>query len=265
MAEEAKKETLSNNILKSLTCEKIITANIFRTAYKIAKGNHSFNNFEMEIDLQEINGVEMGRTLHSTNACIHIINHIGNKMRKKIITEVIKSKSKISIIIDESTTISQKSTLIVYIQCCVKGSGMNSPINLFLDLVELESVTAKGLFDALRECLHSYGMKDEYLKHYLVSVACDGTAVILGCKSGVFKLITEKLLTVIVWYCANYRLDLSVGNTIREISSINRFKSFLDKLRRVSCFPKKNRRELRLCEELLDIQLLKIGRILNAR
>ncbi|XP_065662771.1 E3 SUMO-protein ligase KIAA1586-like [Hydra vulgaris] len=206
MVEEAKKETLSNNILKSLT---------------LAKGNQSFNNFEMEIDLQEINGVEMGRILHSTNACINIVNHIGNEMRKKINAEVIKSKSKISIIIDESTTISQKSTLIVYIRCCVKGSGMNLPINLFLDLVELESVTAKGLFVALLECLHSYGMKDEYLKNYLVSVACNGAAVMLGCKSCIFKLITEKFPFVIVWHCANHRLQLSVGDTIREISSIN--------------------------------------------
>ncbi|XP_065675613.1 E3 SUMO-protein ligase KIAA1586-like [Hydra vulgaris] len=142
--------------------------NIFRTAYKVAKGNQSFNNFEMEIDLQEINGVEMGRILHSTNACINIVNHIGNEMRKKIIAKVIKSK------------------------------------------MELESVTAKGVFVALLECLHSYGMKDEYLKNYLVSVACDGAAVMLGCKSGVFKLITEKFLFVIVWHCANHRLELSL-------------------------------------------------------
>ncbi|XP_065662819.1 uncharacterized protein LOC136085442 [Hydra vulgaris] len=166
----------------------------------------------------EINGVEMGRILHSTNACINIVNHIGNEMRINIIAEVIKSKSKILIIIDESTTINQKSTLIVYIRCCVKGSGMNSPINLFLDLVELESVTAKGLFVALIECLHSYGMKDEYLENYLFSVACDGAAVMLGCKSGVFKLITNKFPFVIVWHCANHRLELSVGDTIRDIS-----------------------------------------------
>ncbi|XP_065650416.1 E3 SUMO-protein ligase KIAA1586-like [Hydra vulgaris] len=219
----------------------------------------------MEIDLQEINGVELGRIPHSTNACINIVNHIGNEMRKKIIAEVIKSKSKILIIIDESTTICQKSTLIVYIRCCVKGSGMNSPINLFLDLVEPESVTAKGLFVALLEFLHSYGMEDEYLKNYLVSVACDGTAVMLGCKSGVFKLITEKFPFVIVWHCANHRLELSVGDTIRVISSINRFKSFLDKLYVVYHASPKNSRELRSCAELLNIQLLKIGRILNTR
>ncbi|XP_065645604.1 E3 SUMO-protein ligase KIAA1586-like [Hydra vulgaris] len=181
----------------------------------------------------------MGRILHSTNACIIIVNHIGNEMSKKIIAEVIKSKSKISIIINESTTISQKSALIVYIWCCVKGSGMNSPINLFLDLVELESVKATGQLVALLECLHSYGMKDEYLKNYLVSVA--------------------------FWHCANHRLELSVGDTIREILSINRFKSFLDKLYVMYHATPKNRRELRSCAELLNIQLLKIGRILNAR
>ena len=49
---EAEREKLENVVLKSLTREKTVTAKIFRTAYKVKKGNQSFNNFEMEIDLQ---------------------------------------------------------------------------------------------------------------------------------------------------------------------------------------------------------------------
>lgn len=69
---EAEKEKLESVVLKSLTREKTVTAKIFRTAYKVAKANQSFNNFEMDIDLQELNGIDMGRILHSTNACINI-------------------------------------------------------------------------------------------------------------------------------------------------------------------------------------------------
>jgi hypothetical protein len=44
----------------------------------VAKNNQSFCNVETEIDLQELNGIDMGRILHSTNVCINIVNHIGS-------------------------------------------------------------------------------------------------------------------------------------------------------------------------------------------
>ena len=134
----------------------------------------------------------MGRILHSTNACINIVNDTSEEMRKTVVKEIVQSSSKISLIIDESTTISKKTTLIVYVRCCIEGVGMNSPINLFLDLVELEKVTAEGVFDSLLKCLHSHEMTEDYLKKYLVSLACDCAAVMLGCKSGVKRLLSER-------------------------------------------------------------------------
>ena len=64
-------------------------------------------------------------------------------MRKTVVKEIVQSNSKISLIIDESTTISKKTNLIVYVRCCIEGVGMNSLINLFLDLVELEKVNGR--------------------------------------------------------------------------------------------------------------------------
>ena len=242
-----------------------MTAKIFRTAYKVAKENQSFHNFESEIALQELNGIEMGRILHSTNACINVVNHISCEMRKKLAKEIVRSDNKISLIIDESTTLSQKSTLIVYIRVCLADSGMNSPVNVFLDLVELESVTAKGVFDCLLNCLNSYGITEEFLKKNLVCLACDGAAVMLGCKSGVKKLLKEKFPSVLVWHCTNHRLELSVGDTVKQVSGINRFKAFIDKLYVLYHDSPKNSRELQICANLLEAELLKIGRMLSTR
>jgi hypothetical protein len=262
---EAKKKQIENTFLKSLSREKVITANIFRTAYKVAKENQSFNMFESEINLQELNGIEMGHILHSTNACINIVNHICDEMRKNVFKEIVQSKNIISLIIDESTTISQKTTLIVYVRCCVESVGMNSPINLFLDLIELKDVTAKGIFESLLQSLDLYGMTEEYLKKYLVSVACDGAAVMLGSKNGVKKLLTEKFPSIIVWHCTNHRLELSVSDVVKKISGINRFKSFIDKLYVLYHASPKNNRELHLCAESLGVEVLKIGRVLSTR
>ena len=142
---------------------------------------------------------------------------------------------------------------------------MNSPINLFLDLVEPEKVTAEGVFDSLLKCLHSHEMTEEYLKKYLVSLACDGAAVMLGCKSGVKKLLSEHFPSIIVWHCAYHRLELAVGDAVKKTSGINRFKSFIDKLYVIYHALPKNSKELHLCAELLGAELLKIGRILSTR
>lgn len=262
---ERKNEHLEKVCLKHLAQEKDITIKMFRTAYKIAKENQSFNSFCSEIDLQELNGVNMGRILHSTNACINIVNHITQEMRKNLVNEVIRSKTKIALIIDESTTLSQKSTLIVYIRFLLANSAMDSHVNLFLDLVQLESVNAKGIFTSLLNCLHSYGIMDDYLRQHLISVTCDGAAVMLGNKSGVGTLLKEQFPSIILWHCANHRLELSVGDTVKQTSGINRFKAFLDKLYVLYHASPKNSRELQACASSLEAQLLKIGRVLSTR
>lgn len=89
--------------MKQRAHEKQATENIFRTAYKVVKENQSFNNFETEIDLQELNGVDMGRILHSDKACANIALHISKEMKKTFVNEIIKNDTKIGLIIDEST------------------------------------------------------------------------------------------------------------------------------------------------------------------
>ena len=61
-----------------------------------------------------------------------------HEMRKKLVSEIIKSGSKISILIDESTTISNISSLIIFVRTCLPNHYMNFPVNFFLDLVELK-------------------------------------------------------------------------------------------------------------------------------
>ena len=59
--------------------------------------NHLFNNFEDDINLQEFNGLHVGRILYSTNAHINIVNCEGKEMRKWLVKEIIGSESRLSI------------------------------------------------------------------------------------------------------------------------------------------------------------------------
>ena len=88
-------------------------------------------------------------------------------------------------------------------------------------------------------------------------------AVMLGCKSGVKKLLSDRFPSIIVWHCANHRLELAVDDAVKKTLGINRFKSFVDKLYVIYHALPKNSRELHLCAELLGAKLLKIGRILS--
>jgi hypothetical protein len=67
-----------------------------------------------KIHLQELNGVDVGCIIHYTNACINIVNLIRGEMRNFLLKKIVDSESKIQLIIDESTTLSKKSTLIVF-------------------------------------------------------------------------------------------------------------------------------------------------------
>ena len=58
------------------------TANVFRTAYYIAKNDRPYLDHPELIDLQRANGVNVGRVLHSQTVCVDIIDHIACGMRK---------------------------------------------------------------------------------------------------------------------------------------------------------------------------------------
>jgi hypothetical protein len=43
------------------------------------------------------------------------------------------------------------------------------------------------------------------------------------------KLPKDKLPTIILWHCANHRLELSVHDAVETLTGVNRLKSFIDK------------------------------------
>jgi hypothetical protein len=116
----------------------------------------------------------------------------------------------------------------VYLKCQSLMNG--EPRFMFLDLIELEGQSAMTIFESLLRCLAFYGFDNDYLKNRLIGFASDGASVMLGRKSGVASMIVEKYPTVIVWHCLNHRLELVVSNAIKEVTAVNHFQAFFDKL-----------------------------------
>lgn len=259
---EAANDTLAHSLAKQQTVLTASTERVFRTAYKQIKLNRPFLDFETEIELQELNGLDMGRILHSNVACGEIARHICGEMKEKVCAGIVSRKAKFAILIDESTTISKLSTLIVYIRTSFDESG---PVTIFLDLVELTSATASSIVSSLLSSLKRHGLSDEFIRENCVGLATDGASVMLGKKAGVAKLLTDKYPNIITWHCVAHRLELGVNDTIQEVSGTNSFKIFLDKLYAVYSMSPKNKAELRVCAATLEIQLLTIGKVLDTR
>ena len=238
------------------------TCRIFRTVYKQIKLNRPFLDFAVEVELQKLNGLNMGRILHSNVSCANIARHIGYELRKQVTQKMADSKRKFAILIDESTTVSKRSTLIVYIRTSL---GYTEPVTLFLDLLELSKTRAPAIVSALLECLSGYGLSEPIIAEHCVGLACDGASTMLGKNAEVGRLMQNKFPKLFVWHCVAHRLELSVNDTVKEVAGINNFKIFIDKLYAVYNTSSKNQAELRQCAIEVDVQLLHIGKVLDTR
>ena len=63
-----------------------------------------------------MNGVSMGRILHSNVSATNITIHIAREMKERVARKLIDESRKFSLLIDESTTLSGKTALIIYLR-----------------------------------------------------------------------------------------------------------------------------------------------------
>lgn len=238
------------------------TNSIFRTAYFLAKCNRPFDDHFKLLELQELNGIKIGSTLHSRHSSTNIIQHIAIKMKQKIIQNITDSGAKLSVHIDESTTISALCGMVIYIKVSILNSD---PIFIFLDLIELKNQTAENITRQLIESLHNSGLNESYLQEHWISFVSDGASVLLGRRNGVAKRLKEKYPLIFSWHCMNHRLELAVNDSLKDIIATNHFKSFIDSLYVLYNASPKNQTELKdICNDI-DVMFQKIGRVLSVR
>ena len=195
----------------------------------MAKKNRPFTDHPKIIDLQVANGLDMGRVLHSNVIATDIIDYIATEMRIKLVNYIKEVKPKISVLIDESTTVSNLSTLIIYLRGLFDNA--EEPITIFFGLVELSKATADGIRSDLLNYFESCGLDRLLLQEIWIGICTDGASVMLGKHSDVATLLKEEFKNIVVtWHCLAHRLELAVGDTVAEVTSVNHFKLFLGTL-----------------------------------
>ena len=134
-----------------------------------------------------------------------------------------------------------------------------------MELLELSGQSSLIITTTLFNCLNIHGFDDDFLGRNFVSFASDGASVMLGKNSSVSTRLIAKYPKIIVWHCLNHRLELSIHDAINEVTAINHFQHFFDKLYSLYSRSPKNQRELRECCQTLEMEVKKIGRILDTR
>ncbi|XP_029342172.1 E3 SUMO-protein ligase KIAA1586-like [Acyrthosiphon pisum] len=113
------------------------------------KYNRPFDDHFKLIELQKANGISLGSILHSRSATT-IIDHIATKMREQLVKNIIDCSAKFSVLVDESTTLNSKTSMVVYIKSAISN---DDPIFMFLDLVELDNQLAVNI-DIFWHCMN---------------------------------------------------------------------------------------------------------------
>lgn len=254
MSRLADRDTMTTHVVAMHKSKSVTTSRVFRTAYKIAKHGRPLLDMRVDVILQELNGVDMGRVLQSNKTCAEITDHIANEMRKAMVNDIVSHQRK-SVLIDESTTISGKSVLVICLRTAV--ANVDDPDTFFFDLVELDGTTANEITITLLSFLQKHGFTQEFLQECFVGFVCDGASVMLGRKAGVAAQLCAKFPNLFVWHCLNHRLELAVGDVLKQINGMNHFKIFFDKLYALYHASPKNQR--------VELHLLVIGRVLSVR
>ena len=117
----------------------------------MAKNNKPFTDFESLIDLQDGISINMARVSHSKTVAVDKIYHVSSKMKNNLLTKSLRSGAG-NVLADKSTRVVHKSTLIiVFLKVNVDGEA--APVSFPVDLVELETLCASHIKDAVLDCL----------------------------------------------------------------------------------------------------------------
>jgi len=225
----SREQLLEKTVTKVHKDEKRLTSKVFRTAYYVAMNDRPFTDYQGLLELQECNGVDAGLGLRSRYTATEVVVHIAHEMRMTACRKIKETNGCISVLIDEATTVNNKSALIVYLTGMAVGT-CTTPQFIFLDLVEVDNQTANTIVKTLLTCLGGYGFDDTYLSDHLIAFVSDCASVMTGNKSGVAVQLAMKYPNIVTWHCLNHRLELAVGDSAGETTVVSHFHSFMDAL-----------------------------------
>lgn len=125
-----------------------VTMRMFRTVFIEVKRNIPFDAHNALVDLQILNGLDMGFHHFSRKSATTMTEVISNLMHETLMKHLVSKNSPVSIILDGSTDLSRTHSMIVYFLAVED----HTPVMYFYKLVECSlDQSAEGFFKALKD------------------------------------------------------------------------------------------------------------------
>lgn len=261
--QNSKENKIQESVLKLNNYATESTEHLLRTAYYCAKKDRPFSDFEYMVEMQKLNKTNVGITLHSRATAVEMISSISEQMKQIIVDKIMKNNYKIVVLVDESTSLSKMSCIVVFIRTVIVDKG--PPIFLLLEIAELVNKTADGIVEVILAVLKRAGFSHEWLQENFIGFVSDGASVLLGKKNGVAVQLKRKYTDLFTLHCMNHRLELAVTDSAKEISGVKNFTTFLGAVYTVYSMSPKNVYELNdICKEL-GMMMRTIGKVFDVR
>jgi len=155
-------------------------------------------------------GSSIGRQLYSFHACANIVSHIASCM---ICDYLLKTKASFSIMIDESTSVANVQSLILYVRVTFNGKICT----YFLGLMPLSKATAAAIHEELNNFLTTVGFTEAVLHAQVVGFCSDGASCMIGQFGGVSTLLKDKCPLFKTFHCMANRLELAVKTAVDTV------------------------------------------------
>ena len=237
------------------------TVKVFRTAYECAKSQLAFTQHSRLIELQGLNGDSCGNILFSDRACASIVEHVGCEMRLEIIQYIVANNCKFSVLVDESTSVANVQSMVIYLR-----TVFDSEVCVyFIGLVPVALATAEGLQATLLEFLYSVGLTDEIMSSQFVGFCSDGASTMTGQHNGLAALLTRKFPLLKSFHCMAHRLELAVKNAVDTVNPVSHFRDLVEGLYKIYSMSPKNQREIDLIAAEFLIELMRVQKVFNVR
>ena len=201
-----------------------VTLKVFRTAHECARYHLSFKEHTRMIELQSLNGIKCGTELYPYHACSNIIEHVASSMIDEIFHYIISNKAKFSVMIDESTSVSNVQSLIVYVRFHYRDESCT----YYVGWLSVSVATSSAIKTLLDDFLHKHELDGIILREQFIRFCCDGASTMMGQINGVSALLKSKYPLVKAFHCIAHRLQLAVKNAVDTVYVVLHYKSFVD-------------------------------------
>ena len=185
---------------------------LFRTAHAIAKKGRPFTDYVWMCDLDEMKGIDIGKTYRNHTQVRCFVAHIAAVERSHIHNQFADARF-FSLLSDGSTDSAVIEEEIVYARYAKEGVVFTQ----FLRLQSVDKADAQHIASAITKAASSgLGVEEEVWRGRLVGVGSDGAAVMVGRKSGVVTRLSDGLPHVLGVHCMAHRLELSFKDVAKK-------------------------------------------------